>query len=58
MENRNSNTFDPFKKNIKIVDAVSYNGRYIEASALRNKIITLSSLGLAALASFALLFWL
>ena len=58
MDNRNAKHLDPFRKNIKIVDAVSYNGRYIEASALRNKIITLSSLCLAALASFALLFWL
>ena len=61
MENKNAKQFDQFKRNIKIVDAVSYNGRYVEASALRSKIISLSlslSLALAALASFILLFWL
>ena len=57
MENKNAKQFDPFKKNIKIVDAVNYNGRYVEASALRTKIVSLS-LALAALASFVLLFWL
>ena len=57
MENKNAKQLDPFKKNIKIVDAVSYNGRYVEASALRTKIVSLS-LALAVLASFVLLFWL
>ena len=57
MENKNAKQFDPFRKNIKIVDAVNYNGRYVEASALRTKIVSLS-LALAALASFVLLFWL
>ena len=57
MENRSQNQLAGFKKNIKTVDAVSYNGRYVEASTLRNKIIYLS-VALAALGSMVILLWL
>lgn len=57
MENRSQNQASGFKKNIKIVDAVSYNGRYVEASTLRTKIIYLS-VALAALGSMVILLWL
>ncbi len=57
MENRIKRPLDQFKKNTKIVDAVSYNGRYVEASTLRNKIISIS-IAFAALASVALYIWL
>lgn len=50
MENKTPRQNDIFKRNIKTVDAVSYNGRYVEASTLRNKIISFS-IALAALAS-------
>ncbi|MBQ3797300.1 MAG: hypothetical protein II842_13690 [Butyrivibrio sp.] len=46
-----------FKKNTKIIDTVSYNGKYIDVCTFRNRIIS-AAIALAALASFGLILWL
>lgn len=46
-----------YKKNEKIVDAVNYNGRYVDANDLRKKIMSVSAL-LAAILSIVVLFFL
>jgi hypothetical protein len=45
-----------FKKNSKIIETVNYNGKYIDASTVRNKAISVAIALVALVASFCAFF--
>lgn len=49
------NTRNPFKKTGKIVDTINYNGKYVDVSVIRKRVLSITA-ALAALACFAVIF--
>lgn len=43
-----------YKKNEKIIDAVSYNGKYVDPSVIRRRVLSVTA-GIAALICFIVL---
>ena len=49
------NASNSYKKNVKIVDTINYNGKYVDVSVIRKRALSITA-ALAALACFAVIF--
>ncbi|MBQ6589802.1 MAG: hypothetical protein IJI01_14145 [Butyrivibrio sp.] len=49
------NMSNSFKKNGKIIDTINYNGKYVDVSVIRKRVLSITA-ALAALACFAVIF--
>lgn len=51
----NAKAKNSFKKNVRIIDTINYNGKYVDVSVIRKRALSITA-ALAALACLAVLF--